>query len=74
MYKLTKRPGRSSKGGLERAVSWISAAHPDASVEVWCQDEARLGLMPVVRRVWAPYPIISMWYTERLNMKPTTWI
>jgi len=24
------------------------------SVETWAQDEARLGLQPVVRRVWAP--------------------
>lgn len=24
------------------------------SVERWAQDEARLGLQPVVRRVWAP--------------------
>ena len=24
------------------------------SVETWAQDEARLGLQPVLRRVWAP--------------------
>jgi len=35
-------------------VSWIGAAHPESSVEVWCQDEARLGLIPIVRRVWSP--------------------
>lgn len=28
-------------------------AHPDKTVEVWAEDEARLGLKPVVRRVWA---------------------
>jgi len=27
--------------------------HPDREVELWCEDEARLGLKPVVRRVWA---------------------
>lgn len=27
--------------------------HPDKPVEVWSQDEARLGLKPIVRRVWA---------------------
>ena len=32
----------------------IGAAHPESSVEVWCQDEARLGLIPILRRVWAP--------------------
>jgi hypothetical protein len=27
--------------------------HPGKDVELWCEDEARLGLKPVVRRVWA---------------------
>lgn len=27
--------------------------HPGARVEVWAQDEARLGLKPIVRRRWA---------------------
>jgi hypothetical protein len=27
--------------------------HPDQSVESWAEDEARLGLEPVARRVWA---------------------
>lgn len=26
--------------------------HPDADVEVWAQDEQRLGLKPVLRRAW----------------------
>ncbi len=28
-------------------------AHPAAEVELWAEDEARLGLKPVLRRVWA---------------------
>ncbi len=32
----------------------LEEAHPEAEVELWTQDEARLGLKPVVRRVWAP--------------------
>jgi transposase len=32
----------------------ISKAHPEAEVELWTEDEARLGLKPVIRRVWAP--------------------
>lgn len=28
-------------------------AHPDAEVQVWSEDEARLGLISIVRRVWA---------------------
>ena len=27
--------------------------HPGKEVELWCEDEARLGLKPVARRVWA---------------------
>ena len=32
----------------------VRHAHPAATVSVWAQDEHRLGLVPVVRRVWAP--------------------
>ncbi len=32
----------------------LEEAHPDAEVELWAEDEARLGLKPVMRRVWAP--------------------
>ena len=42
------------QGGLEAAVAQAKAAHPDRPVEVWAEDEHRLGLKPVRRRVWAP--------------------
>jgi transposase len=29
-------------------------AHPTATVSLWAEDEHRLGLLPVRRRVWAP--------------------
>jgi hypothetical protein len=33
----------------------VQEAHPEAEeVQLWAQDEARLGLKPVKRRVWAP--------------------
>lgn len=32
----------------------LKEAHPKAEVELWAEDEARLGLKPVMRRVWAP--------------------
>jgi len=33
----------------------LKKVHPEAeSVEIWAEDEARLGLKPVTRRVWAP--------------------
>jgi len=34
-------------------VAIIGRHHPGASVELWGQDEARIGLVPIVRRVWA---------------------
>jgi DDE superfamily endonuclease len=31
----------------------LRRADPKRPVELWCEDEARLGLKPVARRVWA---------------------
>jgi hypothetical protein len=35
-------------------VAAVTAAYPAATVTVWAEDEHRLGLLPVRRRVWAP--------------------
>jgi transposase len=35
-------------------VKALQEACPGAKVELWAEDEARLGLKPVIRRVWAP--------------------
>jgi transposase len=35
-------------------VTAVRQAHPTATVMLWAEDEHRLGLLPVVRRVWAP--------------------
>ena len=32
----------------------MKQAHPQATITLWAQDEHRLGLLPVLRRVWAP--------------------
>lgn len=37
---------------MKRRVRRLRAANPGKSVEVWAQDEARLGLQPITRRVW----------------------
>ncbi len=41
----------------------VSAEHPGAVVEVWATDEHRIGLKPILRRVWAPRgkrPVIAI--------------
>lgn len=38
---------------LRARLSRLRAANPKKAVEVWAQDEARLGLKPIARRVWA---------------------
>jgi hypothetical protein len=32
----------------------LKEAYPTARVEVWCEDEHRLGLKPIIRKVWSP--------------------
>ncbi len=32
----------------------LKEAYPEAEVQLWAEDEMRLGLKPMVRRVWAP--------------------
>lgn len=32
----------------------MKVAHPTATIALWAEDEHRLGLLPVLRRVWAP--------------------
>src|SRR5215204_3846381 len=39
---------------LATVVAEEAAQHPDKPVEVWATDEHRIGLKPILRRVWAP--------------------
>src|SRR4051794_39006909 len=39
---------------LATVVAEARAQHPDTPIEVWATDEHRLGLKPIIRRVWAP--------------------
>lgn len=38
---------------MAQTVADLKQTHPDEAVEVWAEDEARLGLKPILRRVWA---------------------
>lgn len=52
-------PGGDARGAvgvqkkIAEAVAEEAGRHPGATVEVFCADEYRLGLKPVLRRVWA---------------------
>jgi hypothetical protein len=35
-------------------VSAVQQVHPTATLALWAEDEHRLGLLPVLRRVWVP--------------------
>jgi transposase len=39
---------------LPEEVEAIRQAHPSSQVELWSSDEHRVGLKPILRRVWAP--------------------
>jgi len=32
----------------------LKEAYPSAKVELWCEDEHRLGLKPIIRKAWSP--------------------
>src|SRR5437899_6543397 len=52
MSKATKPRNRLLKK-LPEEVEKLQQAYPEAKVELWSQDEHRIGLKPVLRRVWA---------------------
>ncbi len=35
-------------------VAKLKEAYPTAKVELWCEDEHRLGLNPIIRKAWSP--------------------
>jgi transposase len=51
-----RRARRLSKQLLKKLpeeVEKLQQAYPEARIELWCQDEHRIGLKPILRRVWA---------------------
>src|SRR3954449_8761889 len=54
---IRPRPRRRSARRLKKLAAVVAeeaAKHPDKPVEVWATDEHRIGLKPIIRRVWAP--------------------
>jgi transposase len=52
MSRATQPPSRRLKK-LPEEVARLHQAYPEASLELWSQDEHRIGLKPILRRVWA---------------------
>ena len=49
----TPEAQQTFKKKVEARVAALKSEHPEKPVEVWAEDETRLGLLPVHRRVWA---------------------
>src|SRR2546423_4342486 len=54
MSRRMQKSRSSSKKTFAEQIAAVKAAHPTALVEVWSFDEHRIGLQPLLRRVWAP--------------------
>lgn len=39
---------------LATAVTELQTTYPEAEIQLWCEDEHRLGLKPILRRVYVP--------------------
>jgi transposase len=61
-------------------VARLKEAYPTANIELWCEDEHRLGLKPIIRKVWSPIgerPLVKVhqryeWTYLYSFVRPTT--
>jgi Winged helix-turn helix len=44
------------KSRLRPLLREVATAFPQAMVELWAVDEHRIGLKPILRKVWSPQP------------------
>jgi hypothetical protein len=42
-------------------VARLKGAYPTAKVELWCKDEHRLGLKPILGKAWSPIGERPLW-------------
>ena len=52
-HKADPAQQEAFKRALPEQVNHIQQAHPHAQVALWAMDEHRVGLKPIIRRVWA---------------------
>jgi hypothetical protein len=45
---------RSLEKKLAVEVKELQASYPEAEIQLWCEDEHRLGLKPILRRIYVP--------------------
>ncbi|WP_050814319.1 hypothetical protein [Anaplasma marginale] len=45
---------RAEQEKLSLKLKYLSALYPNADIEVWAEDEQRIGLQPILRLVWTP--------------------
>ena len=71
--RATRRTRQAAfKSRLGDKVKEVQAAHPGAKVTLWSMDEHRVGLKPILRRVWTrkgTHPIALGWH--RFKPSPT---
>lgn len=53
-FATTATNNLGSRGSADSYKLKHFSPHPDADVEAWAMDEHRVGLKPVLRRVWVP--------------------
>src|ERR671939_697567 len=49
----------------------LKETYPTAKVELWCEDEHRLGLKPIIRKVWSPIgerPLVNPTHRQRASV------
>jgi hypothetical protein len=51
--KKATRPASKLLKKLPEEVEKLHQAYPEAKIELWSQDEHRIGLKPILRRIWA---------------------
>jgi len=64
-HKGDKQQQEQFKQQLPQRVKQLQRHYPTAQIEVWSFDEHRLGLKPILRRVWTPVgerPIASVYH------------
>lgn len=45
---------RCSNNAISRETKQLKAKYPQCQIELWCEDEHRLGLKPIMRRIYVP--------------------